>query len=158
LHRLAKRYMAQERPNHTLQATALVNEAYMRLMGWKDARWENRAHFVGVAAQLMRRILVDFARSRLYEKRGGGGVEVSFDDGIEVSAHRSSDVIAIGDALTTLASLHKRQSQVVEMRFFGGLSLEEVAEALQVSVGTVRRDWSLARAWMYHHLESENKS
>jgi RNA polymerase sigma factor (TIGR02999 family) len=154
LRRIAKRYMANERRGHTLQPTALVNEAYVRLIGWKDAQWQNRAHFFAVAAQLMRRILVDFARSHLGEKRGGGTWKASFDEGLEISADRTSDLIAIDDALTALAVLNDRQSKVVELRFFGGLSLEETAEALQVSVGTVRRDWSLARAWMYNQLSS----
>ena len=155
LHRLAKRYMARERTDHTLQATALINEAYVRLIGWKNAQWKNRAHFFGVAAQLMRRILVDFARSRQQQKRGGGALAVSLEDGIHVPIRRPLDLVAIDDALTLLAGLHERQCKVVELRFFGGLSIEETAEVLQVSVGTVRRDWSLARAWIFRELESK---
>lgn len=155
LHRLARHYMAEERPNHTLQATALINEAYVRLIGWKNAQWKNRAHFFGVAAQLMRRVLVDCARSRQRQKRAGEAMKVSFEDGIHVPMRRPPDLIAIDDALTLLASLHERQCKVVELRFFGGLSLEETAEVLQVSVGTVRRDWTLARAWIFRELESK---
>lgn len=153
LHRLARRYMGRERPGHTLQTSALVNEAYIRLIDWKSVQWQNRAHFFAVSAQLMRRILVDFARSRDYAKRGGGARQVSLDDAAVVPTGRGADLVALDEALNTLATLDARQSRVVELRFFGGLKLEEIAEVLKVSVGTVRRDWSLARAWLHRELD-----
>jgi len=149
LHRLARRYMGRERSGHTLQTSALVNEAYLRLIDWKNVRWQNRAHFFGVSAQLMRRILVDFARANGYAKRGGGALHLDLEEVAVVSPDRGTDIVALDEALTSLAALSPRQSQVVELRFFGGLSLEETAEVLKVSVGTVRRDWSLARAWLH---------
>ncbi len=152
LHRLAARYMAGERPGHVLQATALVNEAYMRLVDWKNVRWQNRAHFFGVAAQLMRRVLVDVARTHRRAKRGGGQLQVSLSEAGEVPAAQGADLVALDDALKTLETLDPRQSRVIELRFFGGLSLEETAHVLNVSVGTVRRDWSLAQAWLYREL------
>jgi RNA polymerase sigma-70 factor, ECF subfamily len=155
LHRLAARYMAGERPGHILQATALVNEAYMRLVDWKDVQWQNRAHFLGMAAQIMRRVLVDVARTRNRGKRGHGQLHVSLSEADEMSA-QSIDFVALDDALRSLEALDARQSRVVELRFFGGLSLEEVAHVLGVSVGTVRRDWSLARAWLYRELSGRS--
>jgi RNA polymerase sigma factor (TIGR02999 family) len=152
LHRLAARYMAGERPGHVLQPTALVNETYLRLVDWKQVEWQNRAHFFGIAAQLMRRILVDVARNRKRAKRGGGELQVSLSDTPDLPVARSADLIALDDALKTLEGLNSRHSKVVELRFFGGLSLEEVAHVLGVSVGTVRRDWSLAQAWLYREL------
>jgi len=152
LHRLAHRYMGQERPGHMLQTSALVNEAYVRLIDWKNVRWQNRAHFFGVSAQLMRRILVDFARSRGYAKRGGAARQVTLDEAAGVPAQSGADLVALDQALNDLAKLDERQSKVVEMRFFGGLKLEEIAEVLKVSVGTVRRDWSMARAWLHKEL------
>jgi RNA polymerase sigma-70 factor (ECF subfamily) len=152
LHRLAHLYMGRERPDHTLQTSALVNEAYIRLIDWKQVRWQNRAHFFAVSAQLMRRILVDFARSRDYAKRGGGVRPVSLEEAAVVAGERGTDLVALDEALTALTALDERQSRVVELRFFGGLTLEEIAEVLQVSVGTVRRDWSLARAWLHREL------
>jgi RNA polymerase sigma-70 factor, ECF subfamily len=152
LRRLAGRYMAGERPGHILQATALVNEAYVRLVDWKDVRWQNRAHFFAMAAQIMRRILVDVARTRGRAKRGRGQLHVSLSEAAHVPAGESVDLVALDDALKTLEALDARQSRVVELRFFGGLSLEETAHVLEVSVGTVRRDWSLARAWLYREL------
>jgi RNA polymerase sigma factor (TIGR02999 family) len=152
LHRLARRYMGRERPGHTLQTTALVNEAYVRLVDWKNVQWQNRAHFFAVSAQIMRRILVDFARARDYAKRGGGARKVSLDEAAMISGGRGRDLVALDEALNALARLDGRQSRVVELRFFGGLSLEEISEVLKVSVGTVRRDWSLARAWLYREL------
>jgi len=152
LHRLAHRYMGQERPGHMLQTSALVNEAYVRLIDWKNVRWQNRAHFFGVSAQLMRRILVDFARSRGYAKRGGAARQVTLDEAAGVPAQSGADLVALDQALNDLARLDERQSRVVEMRFFGGLKLEEIAEVLKVSVGTVRRDWSMARAWLHKEL------
>ncbi len=152
LRRLAARYMAGERPGHILQATALVNEAYLRLVDWKDVRWQNRAHFFAMAAQIMRRVLVDAARTRGRAKRGGGQIHVSLSEAANVSAPETIDLVALDDALKALEALDARQSRVVELRFFGGLSLEETAHALDVSVGTVRRDWSLAQAWLYREL------
>lgn len=152
LHRLAARYMAGERPGHVLQPTALVNEAYLRLADWKDVRWQNRAHFFAMAAQIMRRVLVDMARTRDRSKRGGGRLHVSLSEAAQVPAARSADFVALDDALRSLEALDPRKSRVVELRFFGGLSLEEVAQVLDVSVATVRRDWSLARAWLYREL------
>ena len=153
LYRLARRYMSQENPGHTLQATALVNEAYMRLIDWKNVQWQNRAHFFGVSAQLMRRILVDYARSRNYQKRGGGATIVSLNEAAVISKDRSADFIALDDALTSLDALDPRKSRVVELRFFGGLSVEETAEVLKVSPRTVLREWSLAQAWLYRELK-----
>jgi RNA polymerase sigma factor (TIGR02999 family) len=152
LHRLAKRYMAGERRGHILQTTALVNEAFMRLIDWQNVEWQNRAHFFGLAAQIMRRILVDFARARNREKRGGGEIEVSLSEAAKVPSKRSADLVALDDALQTLEKLDPRQARVVELRFFAGLNLEETAEVLRVSLSTVRRDWSLAEAWLYREL------
>ena len=153
LHRLAVRYMADERPGHVLQATALVNEAYVRLVDWKDVRWQNRAHFFAMAAQIMRRVLVDAARTRRRAKRGHGQLHVSLSEAAQVPTTTDGfDLVALDDALKTLEALDARQSRVIELRFFGGLSLEETAHVLDVSVGTVRRDWSLARAWLYREL------
>ena len=152
LHRLAVRYMAGERPGHVLQPTALVNEAYMRLADWKAVRWQNRAHFFGMAAQIMRRVLVDMARTRDRTKRGGGQLRVSLSEAEQVPAAQSADFVALDDALNSLHAIDSRKSRVVELRFFGGLSLEEIAQVLEVSVATVRRDWSLARAWLYREL------
>ena len=153
LHRLAARYMARERPGHLLQTTALVNEAYLRLVDWKQVQWQNRAHFFGLAAQLMRRILVDVARTSRRAKRGRGEMHLSLSDAADVSISKSADLVALDDALKTLQGLNPRHSRVVELRFFGGLSLEEVAHVLDVSVGTVRRDWSLAQAWLFRELD-----
>ncbi|HEY7911114.1 MAG TPA: sigma-70 family RNA polymerase sigma factor [Blastocatellia bacterium] len=158
LHRLARRYMGRERSGHTLQTTALVNEAYIRLVDWKNVQWQNRAHFYAVSAQIMRRILVDFARARDYAKRGGGTRKISLDEAAMISGGRGRDLVALDEALNALAELDDRQSRVVELRFFGGLSLEEVAEVLKVSVGTVRRDWSLARAWLHRELNRNQES
>jgi RNA polymerase sigma factor (TIGR02999 family) len=152
LHRLARRYMAQERPGHTLQTTALAHEAYLRLVDWKNVAWQNRAHFFGMAARIMRRILVDFARSRRYAKRGGGALTVSLSAAAGIYQERAPDLLALDDALTSLAAIAPRQAEVVELRFFGGLSIEETAEMLKVSPATVRRDWSLAQAWLFREL------
>src|SRR5262245_43564853 len=148
LHRLAKRYMAGERHGHILQTTALVNEAYLRLIDWKNVRWQNRAHFFGLAAQMMRHILVDFARAQRRGKRGGQALQVSLAEADCIAQEQSPDLVALDDALQELETLDPRQARVVELRFFAGLSQEETAEALQVSVATVRRDWSLAEAWL----------
>ena len=145
----------RDRAGHILQATALVNEAYLRLIDWKDVQWQNRAHFFAVASQIMRRVLVDEARARDREKRGGGQLHVSLSEAADVAAGplaRGVDLVALDDALQTLETLSARQSRVVELRFFGGLSLEETAHVLDVSVGTVRRDWSLAQAWLFREL------
>src|SRR5262249_17499151 len=139
LHRMAHRYMRQERPGHTLQTTALINEAYLRLIGWKNVRWQNRAQFFGVSAQLMRKILVDFARSRSYAKRGAGARVISLEDAPAVSRDRARDILALDMALERLAAIDPRKSRIVELRFFGGLSLEETAEVLKVSSRTIRR-------------------
>ncbi len=155
LHRLAHHYMSRERPGHTLQTSALVNEAYIRLIDWKSVRWQSRAHFFGVAAQLMRRILVDFARDRQYLKRGGGALRVSLGEAAAFNVERGADLVALDEALTALAEVDRRKGQVVEMRFFGGLSVEEVAEALKVSEETVRRDWRLAKVWLLRELGRE---
>ncbi len=152
LHRLARHYMARERPGHTLQATALVNEAYVKLVDTSRVRWQNRAHFVAVAAQTMRRILVDVARKRQVQKRGGGASHVTLHEGLIVGGEPGSDLVALDDALDGLAKLDPRKSRVVELRFFGGLNLEETAEALGVSTDTVGRDWSAARAWLLREL------
>jgi RNA polymerase sigma-70 factor, ECF subfamily len=152
LHRLAVRYMADERPGHILQPTALVNEAFMRLAEWKNVRWQNRAHFLGLASQIMRRVLVDVARSRGRAKRGRGQVHVTLSEAEQMPQSPHVDIVALDEALKGLESLNARHSRVVELRFFGGLSLEEAATVLDVSVGTVRRDWSLARAWLYREL------
>ena len=152
LHRLAAQYMAGERPGHVLQPTALVNETYLRLVNWKQVDWQNRAHFFGIAAQLMRHILVDVARHGRRAKRGGGDLHLSLTDAPDVPMTRSADLIALDDALKALEGLNARHSRVVELRFFAGLSLEEIAHVLGVSVGTVRRDWSLAQAWLYREL------
>jgi RNA polymerase sigma-70 factor (ECF subfamily) len=154
LHRLASRYMAGERPGHILQPTALVNEAYIRLADWKNVRWQNRAHFFGMAAQIMRKVLVDVARARDRAKRGRGQIHVSLSEAAQMPTPEIIDVVALDAALTSLFTLDPRQARVVELRFFGGLSLEETAVVLDVSVGTVRRDWSLARAWLYRELRN----
>ena len=152
LHRLAVRYTADERAGHVLQATALVNEAYVRLVDWKDVRWQNRAHFFAMAAQIMRRVLVDMARARGRAKRGRGQVHISLSDAGDLAVVERSDVVALDEALTSLEAIDPRKCRVIEMRFFGGLSLEETADALKVSVATVRRDWSMARAWLHREL------
>jgi len=152
LHRLAQRYMAQERPGQTLQATALVHEAYLRLVDVKKLNWQNRAQFFGVSAQFMRRILVDRARSRHSLKRGGDAQPVSFDEALVLSPEPGQDLVALDDALKTLATMDPRRSRVVELRFFGGLTVEETAEVLHVSPETVMHDWKLAKAWLLREL------
>jgi len=152
LHRLAKRYMGREHEGHSLQTSALVNEAYLRLVDAHGVRWQNRTHFFAVSAQIMRRILVDFARARQNLKRGGGALQVTLDEGLVVSPESGADLFSLDEALERLAALNPRQSKVVELRYFGGLNEEEVATALKVSPRTVRHDWSLARAWLYREL------
>src|SRR5438046_5320429 len=152
LRRLAAHYLRGERVGHTLQATALVNEAYLRLIDVQKVQWQNRAHFFAMAARLMRRILVDAARARAYQKRGGGAPIVALEEALVVSNEPGRDLVALDEALTALAALDPRQSQVVEMRFFGGLSLDETAEALHVSRDTVKRDWKMAKLWLLREL------
>ena len=153
LHRIAARYIAGERPGHDLQATALINEAYLRLVDWKDIQWADRAHFFGMAANMMRRVLVDHARTRGRFKRGGEAIHVSLTEAADVHTSESADLLALDDALRRLEELDPRKSRIVEMRFFGGLTLEESAEALNLSVATVRRDWTLARAFLFSELK-----
>ncbi len=153
LHRMARRYLVRERANVTLQPTALVNEVCLRLLGWDQARWQNRSHFFGVSAQLMRRVLVDIARRRSAERRGGAdAVRVSLDEVDLPTAAPDADLVAIDDALERLAVEHPRKARVVELRFFGGLSVDETAGALDISVRTVHNDWMFARAWLYREL------
>jgi RNA polymerase sigma-70 factor (ECF subfamily) len=151
LHRLAGRYMRGESPGHSLQTTALVNEAYVRLVDCHRVEWKDRAHFFAVSAQLMRRILVEYAR-RHNQKRGGGMLRLSFDDAMQAGDERSTDLVALDDALNDLGRVDPRKMKVVEMRFFGGLSVEETAEVLKVSPITVMRDWNTAKAWLYREL------
>ena len=155
LRRTAHRYMARERTGHTLQTTALVNEVYIRLVKVSEVSWQNRAHFFAVCAQMMRRILTDFARSRRYLKRGGNAPRVSFDEALFAGEGAPADIVALDDALKALAVFDERKSRVVEMRFFGGLSVEETAEVLRVSVETVHRDWRLAKTWLLRELSRE---
>ncbi len=156
LHRLAHRYLGGERAGHTLQTTALVNEAYLRLIDASRVQWQNRAHFFAVSAQLMRRVLVDFARARQYQKRGGGAQQVSLEEALAVSNERGAELLALDDALKTLAAADERASKVVELRFFGGLSIEETAEVLRISPETVKRDWQWAKVWLLRELSNES--
>jgi RNA polymerase sigma factor (TIGR02999 family) len=152
LRRLARRHMAGERPDHLLQATALVNEVYLRLVDVRRVQWQDRAHFFAMAARLMRRVLVDFARAQKNQKRGGALHRVTFDQNLPVTADTPEDLIAIDDALRGLAAEYERKAQVVELRFFGGLSVEETAEALEISPETVMRDWKFAKNWLMREL------
>ena len=156
LHRVAQHYMAGQRPGHTLQTTALVNEVYLRLVDCGRVNWQDRAHFFAVSAQLMRRILIDFARSRGYRKRGGGLPQLSLEEAPSVCNEPDANIIALDDALKALAEVDARKSRVVELRFFGGLSIEETASVLGVSVETVGRDWKLAKMWLLHELSGGN--
>jgi RNA polymerase sigma factor (TIGR02999 family) len=158
LRRLARHFMRREREGHTLQTTALVNEAYMRLIDQRSVSWQNRAHFFAIAAQLMRRILVDHARSRRYAKRGGEARQVSLDEVAIVSRERGAELVAVDDALTDLAAHDPRKSQIVELRFFGGLNIEETAEVLGISPTTVQREWRSARAWLYQAIREGTDS
>jgi RNA polymerase sigma factor (TIGR02999 family) len=153
LHRIARRYMSGERPSHTLQPTALVNEVYLKLVDVNRIHWQNRAHFFGVAATLMRRILIDFARSRRYQKRGGGAERVPLTEAMTIDIGHGHQLLDLNEALDTLARVDSRQAQIVEMRFFAGMSVEEVANVLGVSEATVMRDWKLAKAWLMQELE-----
>jgi RNA polymerase sigma-70 factor (ECF subfamily) len=152
LRRLASRHLGAERPGHTLQTTALVNEAYLRLVDQNSLQWQNRAHFFAVAARMMRHILVDYARARHNAKRGGRAIKVTLDEAAEVSTERASEMVALDDALTALSEFDQRKSRIVELRFFGGLSIEETAVALEVSPGTVMREWTLAKAWLQREI------
>jgi RNA polymerase sigma factor (TIGR02999 family) len=152
LRNLAARYLRRERSDHTLQSTALVHEAYLRLIDQNQVRWQNRAHFFGVAAQMIRRILVDHARTKHAQKRGGNAQKLSLDEAIGLPEQRDLDIIALDDALKLLAELDAQQSKVIELRFFGGLSIEETAEALGISPATVKREWVTARAWLLRQL------
>lgn len=152
LHLAARRYMAGERPGHTLQTTALIHETYLRLVNVRQVKWQNRAHFFAICAQLMRRILVDFARSRGYQKRGGDATQVDFDEALLVSPELGANLVALDEALQRLSEVDERKSRVVELRFFGGLSVKEAAEVLKVSVDTVMRDWKLAKVWLLREL------
>lgn len=152
LRQIAKRYLRKERADHTLQTTALVHEAYIRLIDQNHANWQNRAQFFGVAAQMMRRILVDHARGHHADKRGGGAAKLSLDEAIEIADQKEVDLIALDDALTNLAELDEQQSRVVELRFFGGLTVEETAEVMKLSPATIKREWSMAKAWLHREL------
>ena len=152
LRRLAHHYMSHERPGHTLQTSALVNEAYLRLVNRKGVHWQNRAHFFAIAAQLMRSILVDHARSHAYAKRGGGARKIGLDEAMIVSQERAAEVLALDDVLKKLANFDPQQSRIVELRFFGGLTIEETAEVLDLSTATIKREWTAARAWLYREL------
>jgi RNA polymerase sigma factor (TIGR02999 family) len=153
LHRLARAYMGRERKGHTLQATALVNEVFLRFLHAPNPRWQDRAHFVGIAARLMRRVLVDHARSRGYQKRGGGVQRVPIDEARLITPEPDLDVLAVDRALEAFAKIDPRKSQVVELRFFGGLSVEETADVLGISVETVKRDWRVAKLWLSRELQ-----
>ena len=155
LRRIALRYMSRERPGHTLQATALVNEVYLRLIEINQVRWQNRAHFFAMSARAMRRILVDSARARGSEKRGGGIPRVALDDALLVGPMADPSLVALDDALLALEAIHPRKSQVVELRYFGGLSIEETGEALHISPDTVKRDWQFAKLWLLRELSGE---
>jgi RNA polymerase sigma factor (TIGR02999 family) len=157
LRRLAKSYMRRERGAQTLQTTALIHEAYLRLIDQQAVQWRNRAHFFAIAATLMRRILVDHVRARQFQKRGGGAQRITFDEALEVSDERAAEVVALDEALTALAEFDKRKSRMVELRFFGGLSIEETAEVLGVSPGTVMRDWTLAKTWLQREINKRGQ-
>lgn len=156
LHRLAHHHMKREPPGHTLQTSALINEAFLRLVNQREVQWQNRAHFFGIAARMMRRILVDYARSRRYAKRGGGVSEISLDEALTVSDERSNDVVVLDEALERLTEFDPRKGQLVELRYFGGLSIDETAEVLSVSAGTIMRDWTLAKAWLRRELSNNS--
>jgi RNA polymerase sigma factor (TIGR02999 family) len=156
LHQIARRCLAGERAGHSLQATALVNEAYVRLVGAQDIGWQNRVHFLAVAARIMRRILVDHARGRLAQKRGGQAERVTFEEALEISDDRRQNFVALDDALTALAQFDERKSRVIELRFFGGLSVEETASVLKVGPDTVMRDWRLAKAWLRGEMRARD--
>jgi len=158
LHKLARRYMSRERKGHTLQTTALINEAYVRLVDQRNVHWANRSHFFAISAQIMRRILIDHARRHAYAKRGGGAQQVSLEEVAVVAREQSSEILRLDEALKILAKMDPRRCHVVELRYFGGLSNEEIAGVLKVSENTVTRDWNLARAWLYQQLTGSSAS
>ena len=156
LHRLADVYLRRERQGHTLQATALINEAYLRIIDQREVTWQNRAHFIGVAAQMMRRILVDHARSHLYAKRGGGAQKLTLDEALSLpQQERDLELVALDEALQKLEQIDPQQSRIIELRFFGGLTIEETAEVLGVSPATVKREWNWAKAWLYREIKND---
>jgi RNA polymerase sigma factor (TIGR02999 family) len=155
LRQLAERYLRRERKDHTLQATALVHEAYLKLIDQRSVHWQNRAHFFGVAAQAMRRILVDHARGHQAVKRGSGDIKISLDENLLVSDERAAELVALDDAMNALAEIDPQKSQIVELRFFGGLSIEETAEVLGIGTATVIRQWRMAKAWLYQAVTGE---
>ena len=156
LHRLARRYMSRERKGHTLQTTALINEAYVRLVDQRNVHWANRSHFFAISAQIMRRILIDHARRHAYAKRGGGAQQVSLEEVAAITPNQSRELLRLDEALKSLAEMDPRRSQVVELRYFGGLNNEEIAGVLNVSENTVTRDWNMARAWLYKQLSESS--
>lgn len=158
LHRLAHSYMRRESPDHTLQTTALVNEAYLKLIDQKKTRWQNRAHFFGIAARIMRRILMNYARDQQRLKRGGGAIQVSLSEVAVISLSKTTDLLALDEALERLAATDERKARVVELRYFGGLSVEETAEVLGISEITVLRDWKFAKAWLLRDIECQTKN
>ena len=158
MRRLAARYLRQERHGHTLQSTALVHEAYLKLVGQNNVRWQNRAHFFGIAAQMIRRILVDYARARSADKRGSGAEKLSLDEAIALPGGPDLDLVALDDALEGLATIDPRQSRLVELRFFAGLTLEETAEVLQMSLATAKRDWVSAKAWLSREIRRQSSA
>jgi RNA polymerase sigma factor (TIGR02999 family) len=158
LRRLAKRHMAREDPAHTLQTSALINEAYLKLVDQQNVQWQNRAHFFAVAAQVMRHILVDHARTRNYAKRGGGAPKLPLDEAAVLIEQRATQLIALDDALRDLSALDARKSQIIELRFFGGLSLEETAEVMKISPSTIQREWRAAKAWLHHTMSKADGS
>lgn len=157
LHRLARRYMSRERKGHTLQTTALIHEAYVRLVDQKNVQWANRSHFFAISAQIMRRILIDHARRHQYAKRGGGARQVSLEEAATVVPDHSEELLRLDEALKSLAEMDPRRSQVVELRYFGGLNNEEIAGVLHISENTVTRDWNMARAWLYQQLSGSGR-
>jgi RNA polymerase sigma factor (TIGR02999 family) len=156
LHRIAARYLRRERQGHTLQTTALINEAYLRIVDQRNVNWKNRSQFFGVAAQMMRRILVDHARSHLYAKRGGGAQKLTLDEAIATPGKRDLDLVALDDALTSLAQIDPQQSRIIELRFFGGLTIDETAAVLAISPATVKRDWNMAKAWLFGEISKRS--
>jgi RNA polymerase sigma factor (TIGR02999 family) len=156
LRRLATRFMGRERRDHTLETSALINEAYLRLADQSTVNWQNRAHFFAVAAQIMRNILIDHARSYQYEKRGGGAQKVSLDDAIILTEERAAELVALDDALTSLAAVDPRKSKIIELRFFGGLNIEETAEVVGLSPTTVQREWRAAKAWLHRFIDGKD--
>lgn len=157
LRSMAERYLRSESPAHTLQPTALVHEAYLRLIDQTQVEWQSRAHFFGVAAQMMRRILVDHAKAKQRDKRGGGALKLSLDEALDYGQERAGEVVALDDALQALAAFDERKSRVVELRYFGGLTVEETAQVLDISAQTVIRDWNMAKAWLYQQLSGKDK-